>query len=267
MHDCREPLLCPYGRVESGREVGRWDLTRRRTAIHSGAGAGSNPERSAAAWFNFASRVARDRSIQSFPPYSLPLPLYEPCTSSRRPKTARFPATLTPSDLCHTPQIEARSHRTQSGWSTISHCQPPFRIRSRILLRTIMPPPPRRVPAPSQFYYAVPQSPQSPSGSRSYQPGQPPQPPVFGQPQPRASTSALNAKNDTTQGVATGHIGGGYGPYSVRLCCSPSNGRLRVSLRVPVLPSSGYQSVDHTSGSQTLRRLSACSDVHILLSI
>ncbi|RPD62832.1 glycoside hydrolase family 16 protein [Lentinus tigrinus ALCF2SS1-6] len=70
-----------------------------------------------------------------------------------------------------------------------------------------MPPPPRRVPPPSSQYYAVPQS---PSGSRSYQ-TQPPQTPIYGQ---RAPTGHLTNKNDTTQGVATGHIGGGYGPYS-----------------------------------------------------
>ncbi|KAH9890083.1 glycoside hydrolase family 16 protein [Cubamyces lactineus] len=77
--------------------------------------------------------------------------------------------------------------------------------------------PPRRVPPPSDHYYAVPQS---PPGSRRYQPqpqqpvyAQPqPQPPVFGQPQ--ASSSHLSNRNDTTQGVATGQIGGGYGPYS-----------------------------------------------------
>ncbi|KAI0755305.1 beta-glucan synthesis-associated protein-domain-containing protein [Daedaleopsis nitida] len=77
-----------------------------------------------------------------------------------------------------------------------------------------MPPPPRRVPPPSNYYYAVPQSPGSPSTSRSYQLGhQPmPQPPVFGQ--PSRAPSHLSSKNDTTQGVATGQIGGGYGPYS-----------------------------------------------------
>ncbi|KAJ8454577.1 hypothetical protein ONZ51_g12947 [Trametes cubensis] len=77
--------------------------------------------------------------------------------------------------------------------------------------------PPRRVPPPSDHYYAVPQS---PPGSRRYQPqpqqplyAQPqPQPPAFGQPQ--ASSSHLGNRNDTTQGVATGQIGGGYGPYS-----------------------------------------------------
>ncbi|KAL1950818.1 hypothetical protein VTO73DRAFT_5942 [Trametes versicolor] len=67
--------------------------------------------------------------------------------------------------------------------------------------------PPRRVPPPSDHYYAVPQS---PSGSRRYQPQ--PQPPSFSQPQP--SSSHLSQRNDTTQGVAIGQIGGGYGPYS-----------------------------------------------------
>ena len=75
----------------------------------------------------------------------------------------------------------------------------------------------RRAPPP-QEYYAVPQSPkslgygQTNSMSQSYGPRPPPGPSSTG------STSRVPASRGgaIAQGVATGAIGGGYGPYSVR---------------------------------------------------
>ncbi|KAH8104849.1 glycoside hydrolase family 16 protein [Cristinia sonorae] len=74
--------------------------------------------------------------------------------------------------------------------------------------------PPRRVPPPNQQYYAVP-NPQSPrSAGPSRQPSQT-QPSYSTHYQPsNSSHSYMNQRNDTAQGVATGHIGAGYGPYS-----------------------------------------------------
>ncbi|PCH39742.1 glycoside hydrolase family 16 protein [Wolfiporia cocos MD-104 SS10] len=67
---------------------------------------------------------------------------------------------------------------------------------------------PRRQP-PNPQYYAVPQSPQ---GTSRYQP--PPQSQATqAMPQPQPSTSQVG-RSDTAYGVATGAIGGGYGPYS-----------------------------------------------------
>ncbi|KZT64609.1 glycoside hydrolase family 16 protein [Daedalea quercina L-15889] len=63
--------------------------------------------------------------------------------------------------------------------------------------------PQRRQP---QQYYAVPQSPQN--GSR-YHSQAPTQSQSYSMPQPSTS-----GRNDTAHGVATGAIGGGYGPYS-----------------------------------------------------
>ena len=81
--------------------------------------------------------------------------------------------------------------------------------------------PQRRVQPPVQQYYAVPQSPQNALRSQYSLPPQPmPQPP----PQPQASSSydsrTIPNNNDTTYGVATGAIGGGYGPYSVSIASS-----------------------------------------------
>ena len=66
--------------------------------------------------------------------------------------------------------------------------------------------PQRRQP---QQYYAVPQSPQN--GARHYQPQALPHTQSNSIPQATAG-----GRNDTAHGVATGAIGGGYGPYSVR---------------------------------------------------
>lgn len=72
----------------------------------------------------------------------------------------------------------------------------------------------QRKPSQSaQEYYAVPQSPQPPSmhGSQTA-------------PRPPARSSSLNSqfqsgRGTIAQGVATGVIGGAYGPYSV--CLAP----------------------------------------------
>jgi hypothetical protein len=83
--------------------------------------------------------------------------------------------------------------------------------------------PSRRVPSPNPSrYYAVPQSPQNyPYGqvqqqqrrsSRSNRPR-----PANGNP----AMAAMPPRNDLAQGVATGAIGAGYGPYAVRPICRP----------------------------------------------
>ncbi|THH27754.1 hypothetical protein EUX98_g6431 [Antrodiella citrinella] len=73
--------------------------------------------------------------------------------------------------------------------------------------------PPRRVPPPNQQYYAVPQSPRSAGPSR--QPSQTQQQSYSTSNQPsNTSHSYMQQRNETAHGVATGHIGAGYGPYS-----------------------------------------------------
>lgn len=87
--------------------------------------------------------------------------------------------------------------------------------------------PSRRVPPPSQQeYYAVPQSPRSvghgpmQSITQPYNPTQPYGSQPYG-PRPNRSRSVgsgqvpHNYRGHVTQGVATGAIGGAYGPYSV----------------------------------------------------
>ncbi|CAL1712544.1 unnamed protein product [Somion occarium] len=74
--------------------------------------------------------------------------------------------------------------------------------------------PPRRVPPPNQQYYAVPQSPRSAGPSR--QPSQThsytAQATAY---QPSQNSYTQNSyRQETAHGVATGVIGGGYGPYS-----------------------------------------------------
>lgn len=73
----------------------------------------------------------------------------------------------------------------------------------------------RRVPPPSQQYYAVPQSPRSQGPSR--QPSQNQSFSTMPQPAPsQTSHVSREPRDDTTHRVATGQLGAGYGPYSVR---------------------------------------------------
>ena len=69
----------------------------------------------------------------------------------------------------------------------------------------------RKPPQSAQDYYAVPQSPQ-PANMQGQQPVS----------RPTARSSSLSSqfqpgRGAIAQGVATGAIGGSYGPYSVRL--------------------------------------------------
>jgi beta-glucan synthesis-associated protein KRE6 len=77
--------------------------------------------------------------------------------------------------------------------------------------------PSRRAPPP-QEYYAVPQSPRSqghgPTSGMSQQYA--PRPPARS-PSGASTSHAPVSRGVIAQGVATGAIGGGYGPYSVRL--------------------------------------------------
>jgi hypothetical protein len=104
-----------------------------------------------------------------------------------------------------------------------------LRLPARIFLVT-MAHPSRRIPSPNpSHYYAVPQSPQNQSHpyrqhrrtSRSNRVPPPSERPV-----------PMPPRNDLAQGVATGAIGAGYGPYSVRLyhfqCSFPSMESLTV---------------------------------------
>lgn len=91
--------------------------------------------------------------------------------------------------------------RSLNAWASRWRCL--LSIPSTITMAA----PQRRVP-PNQQYYAVPQSPQATSRFQSQAPSQP-------MPPPQPSTSQAG-RSDTTYGVATGTIGGGYGPYSVR---------------------------------------------------
>lgn len=75
----------------------------------------------------------------------------------------------------------------------------------------------RRVPSPNPSqYYAVPQSPQNqnhPYGQHRRTSRSNRVPP----PTDRPAVAPMPPRNDLAQGVATGAIGAGYGPYSVRL--------------------------------------------------
>ena len=81
--------------------------------------------------------------------------------------------------------------------------------------------PSRRVPSPNPRYYAVPQSPQQhpnyPYGQHQHQQRRPSR---SNRTQPandrQAAVAPMPPRNDLAQGVATGAIGAGYGPYSVR---------------------------------------------------
>ena len=93
--------------------------------------------------------------------------------------------------------------------------------------------PSRRVPSPNPSrYYAVPQSPQHPNhpyGQHRVQHQQQQRRPSRSnraQPAPvneRPAVAAMPPRNDLAQGVATGAIGAGYGPYSVRPSSSTTN--------------------------------------------
>lgn len=94
------------------------------------------------------------------------------------------------------------------------------------LLTPAMAHPSRRVPSPNPSrYYAVPQSPQHPNHPYAQQhvQHQPQQrrPSRSNRTQPapvneRPAVAPMPPRNDLAQGVATGAIGAGYGPYSVR---------------------------------------------------
>ncbi|GJE88368.1 glycoside hydrolase family 16 protein [Phanerochaete sordida] len=76
----------------------------------------------------------------------------------------------------------------------------------------------RRVPPPSQQYYAVPQSPRSAGPSRQSSQNRSYSNQSMAMPQPTVAQSSYRPRrddhDDTTRRVATGQIGGGYGPYS-----------------------------------------------------
>jgi len=85
--------------------------------------------------------------------------------------------------------------------------------------------PSRRVPSPNPRYYSVPQSPQHPNHPYGQQQPQhqPRRPSRSNRTQPasdRPAVAPMPPRNDLAQGVATGAIGAGYGPYSVRLSSS-----------------------------------------------
>lgn len=79
--------------------------------------------------------------------------------------------------------------------------------------------PSRRVPSPNPRYYAVPQSPQHPNHPYGQHQQRRPSRSNRAQPVPneRPPAAPMPPRNDLAQGVATGAIGAGYGPYSVRL--------------------------------------------------
>lgn len=114
---------------------------------------------------------------------------------------------------------------------------------------------PRRVPPPNQQYYAVPQSPSGPSRA-----GYQPQPPVLLQPNPQPSQYTGGTRNETTYGVATGAIGGGYGPYSVSFFST------RIYLGGHYANPTQYNpnTVSNSNGRYTSSRISAAmSDVSV----
>ncbi|KII86911.1 glycoside hydrolase family 16 protein [Plicaturopsis crispa FD-325 SS-3] len=76
---------------------------------------------------------------------------------------------------------------------------------------------PRRVPPPSQDYYAVPQSPHSNAAMHAHQHTNS-IPTTSGY---MRAGSTDHQRNGVTQGVATGAIGGGYGPYSYNPAPAP----------------------------------------------
>jgi beta-glucan synthesis-associated protein KRE6 len=85
--------------------------------------------------------------------------------------------------------------------------------------------PSRRVPSPNPSrYYAVPQSPQHPNHPYGQHQQQQRRPSRSNRTQPvvneRPPVAPMPPRNDLAQGVATGAIGAGYGPYSVRLSSS-----------------------------------------------
>lgn len=75
--------------------------------------------------------------------------------------------------------------------------------------------PSRRTPSSNpSHYYAVPQSPQNHPYGQHRQPSRSNRVPA---PNDRQPVAPMPPRNDLAQGVATGAIGAGYGPYSVRL--------------------------------------------------
>jgi hypothetical protein len=67
----------------------------------------------------------------------------------------------------------------------------------------------RRPPPSAQEYYAVPQSPQGSSMQAPYNQSRPPAR------SGSAGSQMQSGRGAIAQGVASGQIGGGYGPYSV----------------------------------------------------
>lgn len=115
----------------------------------------------------------------------------------------------------------------QSQWVFISVCHSPSApvVVSPSFHPPTMANPPRRIPPTnSSQYYAVPQSPPSRGGSSSYNQ----QPfPASSHPVRSSSTNSQPPRmqqgraGDVAQGVASGSIGAGYGPYAVRSSFSP----------------------------------------------
>ena len=76
----------------------------------------------------------------------------------------------------------------------------------------------RRVPPPGQQYHVVPQSPRAagPSRQPSVQNQSFSSMGLQGDVSQMSYMSSRQGRDETTHRVATGQIGGGYGPYSVR---------------------------------------------------
>ena len=126
--------------------------------------------------------------------------------------------------------------------------------------------PSRRVPPPSQQeYYAVPQSPRSvghgpmQSITQPYSPTQPynsqpygPRPPI----RSRSTGSTQvppNSRGHVTQGVATGAIGGAYGPYSVSFLSMVSTNAIEPCIR-SIIRSMIVFTIPHDSASLLLQK-------------
>lgn len=90
--------------------------------------------------------------------------------------------------------------------ATVSRCGYIYFPRS---FSTLMVPQQRRPPQSAQEYYAVPQSPQGSSMQGPFNQSRPPARSASSGSQMQSGRGAI------AQGVASGQIGGGYGPYSV----------------------------------------------------
>ncbi len=126
--------------------------------------------------------------------------------------------------LVHTAVHRSRQNRPKQRISLLFDCLTPAMAH-----------PSRRIPSqnPSR-YYAVPQSPQH--QNHPYGQHQQRRPSRSNRAPPandRPATAPVPPRNDLAQGVATGAIGAGYGPYSVRLLSSLQTLVVRLNLSLP----------------------------------